>query len=72
MTISESACGWSSDHWAERSLALGMVLEDSIEVRRGSTYEQVGEDRGSKETDRCPLTVEDRACAHTSCLGQVE
>jgi hypothetical protein len=34
-----------------------MVLEDSIEVRRGSTYEQVGEDRGSKETDRCPLTA---------------
>jgi hypothetical protein len=33
-----------------------MVLEDSIEVRRGSTYEQVGEDRGSKETDGCPLT----------------
>jgi hypothetical protein len=33
-----------------------MVLEDSTEVRRGNTYEQVGEDRGSKETDRCPLT----------------
>jgi hypothetical protein len=25
-------------------------------VRRGSTYEQVGEDRGSEETDGCPLT----------------
>jgi hypothetical protein len=34
-----------------------MVLEDSIEVRRGSTYEQVGEDRESKETDGCPLTL---------------
>jgi hypothetical protein len=34
-----------------------MVLEDSIEVRRGSTYEQVGEDRGSKEMDECPLTL---------------
>jgi hypothetical protein len=32
-----------------------MVLEDGIEVRRGGTYEQVGEDRGSKETDGCPL-----------------
>jgi hypothetical protein len=32
-----------------------MVLEDSPEVRRGNTYEQV-EDRGSKETDGCPLT----------------
>jgi hypothetical protein len=36
-----------------------MVLEDSIELRRGSTYEQVGEDRGSKETDGCPLTPTD-------------
>jgi hypothetical protein len=33
-----------------------MVLENSIKVRWGSTYEQVGEDRGSKEMDRCPLT----------------
>jgi hypothetical protein len=39
---------------------MGMVLEDSIEVMRGSTYEQVEserEDRGSKEKDQCPLTV---------------
>jgi hypothetical protein len=38
---------------------MGMVLEDSIEVMRGSTYEQMEserEDRGSKEKDRCPLT----------------
>jgi hypothetical protein len=38
---------------------MGMVLEDSIEVMRGSTYEQVEserEDRGSKEKDRCLLT----------------
>jgi hypothetical protein len=37
-----------------------MVLGDSIEVMRGSTYEQVEserEDRGSKEKDRCPLTA---------------
>jgi hypothetical protein len=36
-----------------------MVLEDSTEVRRGNTYKQVerGEDRGSKEMDRCPLTL---------------
>jgi hypothetical protein len=34
-----------------------MVLEDGIEVRRGSTYEQVGEDRGSKKTDGYPLTM---------------
>jgi hypothetical protein len=56
-TISELASGKSSDHWAWKSSALGMVLEDSTEVMRGSTYEQVGEDRKSKETDRCPLTV---------------
>jgi hypothetical protein len=35
-----------------------MVLEDSTEVRRGNTYEQVGvgEERGSQEMDGCPLT----------------
>jgi hypothetical protein len=33
-----------------------MVFEDSIEMRMGSTYERVGEDRGSKGMDRCPLT----------------
>jgi hypothetical protein len=34
-----------------------MVLENSTEVRRVNTYEwRVGEDMGSKETDRCPLT----------------
>jgi hypothetical protein len=42
-----------------------MVLEDSIEVRRGSTYEQVGEDRGSKEMDGCPLTIMVKNC--TGC-----
>jgi hypothetical protein len=38
---------------------MGMVLEDSIEVMRGNTYEQLEserEDRGSKERNRCPLT----------------
>jgi hypothetical protein len=37
---------------------MGMVLKDSTEVMRGNTHEQVGvgEDRGSKEKDRCPLT----------------
>jgi hypothetical protein len=37
---------------------MGMVLEDSIEVMRGSTYEQVEserEDRGSKERTDVPL-----------------
>jgi hypothetical protein len=41
-----------------------MVLEDSIEVMRGSTYEQAEserEDRGSKEKDQCPLTIS-RVC----------
>jgi hypothetical protein len=33
-----------------------MVLEDSTEVRRGNTYEQV-ERIGSKEMDGCPLTI---------------
>jgi hypothetical protein len=37
-----------------------VVLGDGTEVRRGNIYEQVesgGEKRGSKEMDRCPLTV---------------
>jgi hypothetical protein len=36
-----------------------MVLEDSTEVRRGNIMNRwrVGEDRGSKETDRYPLTI---------------
>jgi hypothetical protein len=41
MTIGESTSGKSSDHWAWKLLALGMVLQDSTEVRRGNTYEQV-------------------------------
>jgi hypothetical protein len=51
MTVSELTSGKPS--------ALGMVLGDSTEVRMGITYEQVrvGEDRGSKEMDGCPLTV---------------
>jgi hypothetical protein len=37
-----------------------MILEDSTEVGRGNIYEQVesGSDRGSKEMDGCPLTVD--------------
>jgi hypothetical protein len=37
---------------------MGMVLEDSTEVRRENTYKQVESGRGyRKETDGCPLTV---------------
>jgi hypothetical protein len=38
-----------------------MVLEDSTEVMRGIHVNRwrVGEDRGSKEKDRCPLTIPD-------------
>jgi hypothetical protein len=34
-------------------------ISTGTEVRKGSNYKQggVGEERGSKETDRCPLTV---------------
>jgi hypothetical protein len=36
-----------------------MILGDGTEVRMGNTYGQgeVGDERGSKEMDRCPLTV---------------
>jgi hypothetical protein len=35
-----------------------MILGDGTEVRVGNTYGQgeVGDERGSKEMDRCPLT----------------
>jgi hypothetical protein len=35
-----------------------MILGDGTEVRMGNTYGQgeVGDKRGSKEMDRCPLT----------------
>jgi hypothetical protein len=35
-----------------------MILGDGTEVRMGNTYGQgeVGDERGSKEMDRCPLT----------------
>jgi hypothetical protein len=40
------------------SSAVGVIPGDGTEVRKGSTYKQggVGEERGSKETDGCPLT----------------
>jgi hypothetical protein len=36
-----------------------MILGDGTEVRMGTTYGQgeVGDKRGSKEMDRCPLTL---------------
>jgi hypothetical protein len=36
-----------------------MILGDGTEVRTGNTYGQgeVGDKRGSKEMDRCPLTL---------------
>jgi hypothetical protein len=51
-TIGESTSGKSLDRRAWKLLALGMVLGDGKEVRRGSTYEQ-GESRGEvrKRTD---------------------
>jgi hypothetical protein len=45
-TVGESTSGKSSDHRAWKSLALGMVLGDGTEVRRGNTYEQVESGRG--------------------------
>jgi hypothetical protein len=36
-----------------------MILGDGTEVRMGTTYGQgeVGDKRGSKKMDRCPLTL---------------
>jgi hypothetical protein len=44
--VGESTSGKSSDHQAWKSSALGMVLGDGTEVRRGNTYEQVESGRG--------------------------
>jgi hypothetical protein len=46
MTISELTSGKLSDHWAWKLLALGVVLGDGTEVKRGNTYEQVESGRG--------------------------
>jgi hypothetical protein len=46
MTIGELTSGKLLDYWAWKSSALSMVLGDSIEVRRGNTYEQVESGRG--------------------------
>jgi hypothetical protein len=46
MTIGESTSGKSSDHRAWRSSAIGTVLGESTEVRRGNTYAQIEGGRG--------------------------
>jgi hypothetical protein len=46
-TIGELTSGKSSDRRAWKSSALGVVLGDGTEVRRGNTYEQ-GESRRRK------------------------
>jgi hypothetical protein len=49
----------SSESTSRKSSAVGVIPGDGTEVRKGSTYKQggVGEERGSKETDGCPLTI---------------
>jgi hypothetical protein len=44
-----------------------MILGDGTEVRMGNTYGQgeVGDERGSKEMDRCPLTHSVTNCSKT-------
>jgi hypothetical protein len=46
MTIGELTSGKSLDHQAWRSSAIGMVLGESTEVRRGNTYAQIEGGRG--------------------------
>jgi hypothetical protein len=45
-TIGELTSGKSLDGWAWKSSALGVVLRDGTEVRRGNTYEQGESGRG--------------------------
>jgi hypothetical protein len=57
MTFGESTSRKSSDHWVWKSLALGVIPgDDGTDVRGGLHRGRVGEERGGKETDRCPLT----------------
>jgi hypothetical protein len=69
MTIGESTSGKSLDCRASKLLALGVVLGTGTEVGRGNTYEQgrVGEERGGKEMDRCPLTEVGHCWGWDSC-----
>jgi hypothetical protein len=48
-----------------------MILGDGTEVRIGNTYGQgeVGDKRGSKEMDRCPLTDRDIFTEATGILS---
>jgi hypothetical protein len=46
MMFNELTSGKSSGHQACKSSALGMVLGDGTEARRGNTYEQVESGRG--------------------------
>jgi hypothetical protein len=46
MAVSESTSGESSDHWAWKLLAIGMVLGNGTEVRMGNTYGQGESGRG--------------------------
>jgi hypothetical protein len=52
-----------------------MILGDGTEVRMGNTYGQgeVGDKRGSKEMDQCPLTLPPlQKCSVTMCKARQE
>jgi hypothetical protein len=68
-TSSELTSRKSSDHRVWKSLALGVIPGDGTEVRGGIHMNRgrVGEERGGKEMDRCPLTP---ATTTTSLLTQ--
>jgi hypothetical protein len=58
-TFGELTSRKSSDGRVWKLSALGVVPGDGTEVRGGIHMNRgrVGEERGGKETDRCPLTV---------------
>jgi hypothetical protein len=59
MTFGESTFGKLLDRWVWKSSALGVIPGDGTEVRGGIHMNRgrVGEERGGKETDGCPLTT---------------
>jgi hypothetical protein len=59
MTFGELTFGKSLDPQVWKSSALGVIPGDGTEVRGGIHMNRgrVGEERGGKEMDRCPLTL---------------
>jgi hypothetical protein len=73
MTVGESTSRKSLDHRVWKSSALGVVPGDSTEVwgEIHMNRVRVGEERGGKEMDRYPPTINNNSCSpllYLSCI----